>query len=98
VLEIQFLAGTFYFSHNIDFCGHAYPVPLHLNHISDDLSRGLTTFGEAKPLGEHGLNPLEPNLHGFDRANFDERVQLVGQRMDEVHDSSTKPLEVTSRS
>ncbi|KAF8591711.1 DNA/RNA polymerase [Ramaria rubella] len=48
-LEIAraFLNEMFYFLHNLDFRGRAYPVPPHLNHIGDDLSRGLLrkTFG-----------------------------------------------------
>lgn len=91
-----FIADTFYFPHNLDFRGRAYPVPPHLNHIGDDLSRGLMTFGDAKPLGERGLRWLKihlANLYGFDKANFDERVQFVDKRMDEVYDSATKPLE-----
>ncbi|KIL64581.1 hypothetical protein M378DRAFT_163032 [Amanita muscaria Koide BX008] len=29
-------------------------LPLYLNHIGDDLSRGLMTFDEANPLGKLG--------------------------------------------
>ncbi|KAF8626667.1 hypothetical protein AX15_004758 [Amanita polypyramis BW_CC] len=91
-----FLADEIFFPHNLDFRGRAYPIPPHLNHIGDDLSRGLLTFSEAKPLGERGLRWLKihlANLYGFDKANFDERVEFVEKRMDEVYDSATKPLE-----
>ncbi|KAI9511241.1 DNA/RNA polymerase [Russula earlei] len=47
-----FLGDIFYLPHNLDFRGRAYTLPPHLNHIGDDLSRGLLLFGEAKPLGE----------------------------------------------
>jgi len=43
-----FLGDTFYLPHNLDFRGRAYPIPPHLNHIGDDLSRGLLLFSEAK--------------------------------------------------
>lgn len=33
----------------------------HLNHMSDDLCRGLLKFAEAKPLGPEGLDWL--SLH-----------------------------------
>ncbi|KAF8637123.1 hypothetical protein AX17_003027 [Amanita inopinata Kibby_2008] len=91
-----FLADSFYFPHNLDFRGRAYPIPPHLNHIGDDLSRGLLTFAETKPLGERGLRWLKihlANLYGFDKANFDERVQFVEEHLDDVHDSAIKPLD-----
>jgi hypothetical protein len=55
----------------LDFRGRAYPIPPHLSHIGDDLSRGLLLFGEAKPLGERGLRWLKihlANLFGYDKA------------------------------
>ncbi|KIK64988.1 hypothetical protein GYMLUDRAFT_160261 [Collybiopsis luxurians FD-317 M1] len=91
-----FLGDTMYFPHNMDFRGRAYPIPPHLNHIGDDLSRGLLIFAEGKPLGERGLRWLQihlANLYGFDKANFDERVQFVQDHLDDVFDSATKPLE-----
>ncbi|TFK67999.1 DNA/RNA polymerase [Pluteus cervinus] len=91
-----FLGDTFYLPHNLDFRGRAYPIPPHLNHIGDDLSRGLLTFAEAKPLGERGLRWLKihlSNLYGFDKASFDERVDFVEQRLDDIFDSATKPLD-----
>ncbi|KAJ3929955.1 MAG: DNA/RNA polymerase [Lentinula lateritia] len=91
-----FLGDTIYFPHNIDFRGRAYPIPPHLNHIGNDLSRGLLIFAESKPLGERGLRWLQihlANLYGYDKANFDERVQFVQDHLDDIHDSATKPLE-----
>ncbi|THV02643.1 DNA/RNA polymerase [Dendrothele bispora CBS 962.96] len=90
-----FLGDTIYFPHNIDFRGRAYPVPPHLNHIGDDLSRGLLVFAEGKPLGERGLRWLKihiANLSGFDKANFDERVKFVEDRLDDIRDSAENPL------
>jgi DNA-directed RNA polymerase len=68
-----------------------------LNHIGNDLSRGLLTFAEAKPLGERGLRWLKihmANLYGYDKASFDERVAFVMNHLDDVYDSAEKPLEV----
>ncbi|KZT39784.1 DNA/RNA polymerase [Sistotremastrum suecicum HHB10207 ss-3] len=90
-----FLGDTFYFPHNVDFRGRAYPMPPHLNHIGDDLSRGLLKFGESKPLGESGLRWLKihlANLYGYDKANFQERVDWVMERLDDVYDSAENPL------
>jgi len=91
------LADTFYLPHNLDFRGRAYPIPPHLNHIGDDLSRGLLVFDQAKPLGERGFRWLKihvANLYGFDKANFDERVQWVEDRLSDIIDSATNPLGV----
>ena len=49
----QFLDDVFYLPHNLDFRGRAYPLPPHLNHMGNDLSRGLMLFASAKPLGTH---------------------------------------------
>ncbi|EIN05775.1 DNA/RNA polymerase [Punctularia strigosozonata HHB-11173 SS5] len=91
-----FLGDTFYLPHNLDFRGRAYPIPPHLNHIGDDLARGLLKFGESRPLGERGLRWLKihlANLYGYDKASFDERVNWVHERMEQIYDSATKPLD-----
>ena len=93
----QFLGDTFYQPHNVDFRGRAYPIPPHLNHIGDDLSRGLLKFGEFKPLGETGLRWLKihnANLYGFDKGTFEERVQWVNEHLEEIYDSAERPLDV----
>ncbi|EJD05121.1 DNA/RNA polymerase [Fomitiporia mediterranea MF3/22] len=92
----SFLADTMYFPHNIDFRGRAYPIPPHLNHIGDDLSRGLMKFAEKKPLGTSGLRWLKihlANLSGFDKGSFEERVQFVTDHMADIIDSAERPLE-----
>ncbi|PPQ65459.1 hypothetical protein CVT24_010790, partial [Panaeolus cyanescens] len=91
-----FLADTFYLPHNVDFRGRAYPIPPHLSHIGDDLSRGLLLFAEAKPLGERGFRWLKihlANLYGYDKANFDERVEWVDKHIDNIIESAENPLE-----
>lgn len=61
----------FYFPHNLDFRGRAYPMHPNLNHLGADLSRGLLQFADAKPLGPDGLRWLEISVSrpaaGFDR-------------------------------
>ncbi|KAI6030315.1 hypothetical protein EDC04DRAFT_2572269 [Pisolithus marmoratus] len=91
-----FLGDAFYLPHNLDFRGRAYPIPPHLNHIGDDLSRGLLKFAEAKPLGERGLRWLKihlANLYGYDKGSFDERVAFVMNHLDDIYDSAERPLE-----
>lgn len=85
-----------YFPHNIDFRGRAYPIPPHLNHIGDDLSRGLMLFAEVRPLGASGLRWLKihlANLYGFDKGSFDERMKFVQDNLEEIFDSAERPLE-----
>lgn len=96
---MQFLGETIYFPHNMDFRGRAYPVPPHLNHIGDDLSRGLLKFGESRPLGESGLRWLKihlSNLYGFDKASFSERVEFTMAHLEDIYDSAERPLDVNS--
>ncbi|KAG9104531.1 DNA-directed RNA polymerase [Ceratobasidium sp. 370] len=91
-----FINDEFYLPHNVDFRGRAYPVPPHLNHIGDDLSRGLLLFAEARPLGERGLRWLKihlANVFGYDKASFDERVQFVEEHMKDIEDSVERPLD-----
>ena len=95
---IKFLGDIFYLPHNLDFRGRAYPLPPHLNHIGDDLSRGLLLFGEGKPLGERGLRWLKihlSNLYGYDKATFDERVEFVHKNLDDIFDSAENPINVS---
>lgn len=64
--------------------------------MGDDLSRGLLKFAESKPLGERGLRWLKihlANLYGYDKASFDERVQWVMDRLDDIRDSADHPLD-----
>jgi DNA-directed RNA polymerase len=94
----QFLDETFYFPHNLDFRGRAYPIPPNLSHIGNDMCRGILRFAEAKPLGERGLRWLKihlANMTGFDKASFDEREAYTMERLEEIYDSADKPLEVS---
>ncbi|CEQ42766.1 SPOSA6832_04617, partial [Sporobolomyces salmonicolor] len=97
-LEIAraFIDEKFYFPHNLDFRGRAYPIPPNLSHIGDDMCRGLLLFGEAKPLGERGLRWLKihlSNLTGFDKASFDEREAFAMEHLDDIFDSADQPLD-----
>jgi len=85
-----------YFPYNLDFRGRAYPIPPNLNHLGSDLCRGLLKFEKKKPLGEKGLWWLKvhlANLYGFDKANFNDRMQFTMDHMSEVYDSAARPLE-----
>ena len=66
-----------------------------MNHIGDDLSRGLLQFGESRALGKEGLRWLKihlAGLYGYDKASFSERVVWVEERLDDIRDSAKDPL------
>ncbi|KAI6711616.1 hypothetical protein JHW43_005894 [Diplocarpon mali] len=86
---------VFYFPHNIDFRGRAYPIPPYLNHMGADHCRGLLTFGEGKELGVAGLKWLKihaANVFGFDKASLSEREAFATNHMDQIYDSAQNPL------
>lgn len=96
-LEIArtYVDETFYFPHNLDFRGRAYPMVPFFNHMGADPSRGLLMFCHGKELGERGLRWLKihlANLYGFDKANFDERQKFTDDHLSEILDSATNPL------
>ncbi|OZJ04070.1 hypothetical protein BZG36_03402 [Bifiguratus adelaidae] len=90
-----FLDQPMYFPHNMDFRGRAYPIPPTLNHMGNDLCRGLMQFDLAKPLGAQGFRWLKihlANLHGFDKHSFMERIEFAESNLEHVFDSADKPL------
>ncbi|KAM7195335.1 hypothetical protein V8F20_007554 [Naviculisporaceae sp. PSN 640] len=96
-LEIarSFLGQVFYFPHNIDFRGRAYPLPAYLNHMGADHARGLLMFAKGKPLGEEGLRWLKvhlANVYGYDKASLSEREQFAVDNLDNVRDSVANPF------
>jgi DNA-directed RNA polymerase len=72
----------FYYPHNLDFRGRAYPMHLYLNHLGSDVCRGLLEFVEGRPLGKTGLYWLKihlANLYGggVDKYSFEGRLTFV---------------------
>ncbi|CAL1270199.1 unnamed protein product [Larinioides sclopetarius] len=64
----HFRDKVFWFPHNLDFRGRAYPTPPHFNHLGSDLIRSILLFAEGQPLGKYGLDWLKIqliNLTGF---------------------------------
>ncbi|KAK7958299.1 DNA-directed RNA polymerase [Apiospora saccharicola] len=96
-LEIAnaFKEQTFYFPHNMDFRGRAYPIPTYLNHMGADNTRGLLQFSQGKTLGESGLRWLKvhlANVFGFDKASISEREQFAMDNLENIRDSVVNPL------
>ena len=89
---------VFYFPHNVDFRGRAYPIPPYLNHMGADHCRGLLTFATGKELGDNGLKWLKihlANVFGFDKASLKEREAFATKHMNNIYDSATNPLKGT---
>ncbi|KAL8949960.1 MAG: hypothetical protein Q9222_003971 [Ikaeria aurantiellina] len=90
-----YLNETFYFPHNVDFRGRAYPMSPFLNYMGADLCRGMLTFGVGKALGPTGLKWLKihlANVYGYDKASFEERISFAETHLADIHDSASKPL------
>ena len=90
-----FLDEHFYFPHNMDFRGRAYPIPPYLNHMGADHCRGILMFGDGKKLGETGLTWLRvhvANVYGYDKASFAERRDFAINHIADIYDSATNPL------
>ncbi|XP_024009885.1 DNA-directed RNA polymerase 1, mitochondrial [Eutrema salsugineum] len=88
----------FYYPHNVDFRGRAYPMHPYLNHLGSDLCRGILEFCEGKPLGESGLRWLKihiANLYagGVDKFAYEDRVAFTESHLEDIFDSSDRPLE-----
>lgn len=96
-LEIAraFLGEKFYFPHNLDFRGRAYPLSPHFNHLGNDMSRGLLVFWKGKKLGKDGLKWLKihlSNLFGVDKVPLEDRVAFTDAHLDKIKDSAENPL------
>ena len=90
-----YLNETFYFPHNCDFRGRAYPMTPFLNHMGADNVRGLLMFAQGKELTSNGLWWLKvhlANVYGYDKASFAERLEFTESHLSEIRDSVNKPL------
>ncbi|KAI4389287.1 hypothetical protein MLD38_001528 [Melastoma candidum] len=88
----------FYYPHNLDFRGRAYPMHPYLNHLGSDLCRGILEFAEGRPLGKSGLRWLKihvANLFagGVDKLSLEARVAFTENHLDDIFDSADRPLE-----
>lgn len=88
----------FFYPHNIDFRGRAYPIHPHLHHLGADPSRGMLTFATSHRLGSDGLKWLKAQIasmygHGIDKRPQDEKVSFVDEHLDHIRSSARQPVE-----
>ncbi|KAK9750321.1 hypothetical protein RND81_02G187500 [Saponaria officinalis] len=88
----------FYYPHNLDFRGRAYPMHPHLNHLGSDLCRGILEFAEGRSLQTSGLRWLKihlANLYGggVDKLSYEGRIEFTENHLDDIFDSADRPLE-----
>ncbi|KAG9455917.1 hypothetical protein H6P81_000425 [Aristolochia fimbriata] len=88
----------FYYPHNLDFRGRAYPMHSHLNHLNSDLCRGLLEFAEGRPLGKSGLRWLKihlANLYagGVEKLPHEGRLSFVENHLEDIFDSAERPMD-----
>ncbi|CAN1795031.1 DNA-directed RNA polymerase 2, chloroplastic/mitochondrial [Linum perenne] len=88
----------FYYPHNLDFRGRAYPMHPHLNHLGSDLCRGILEFADGKPLGKSGLRWLKIHLAnvyagGVDKLSYEGRIAFTENHLEDIFDSAEQPLE-----
>ncbi|XP_057494063.1 DNA-directed RNA polymerase 1, mitochondrial-like isoform X3 [Actinidia eriantha] len=88
----------FFYPHNLDFRGRAYPMHPYLNHLGSDLCRGILEFTEGRPLGKSGLHWMKihmANLYagGVDKLSYDGRIAFTENHLDDIFDSADRPLE-----
>lgn len=90
-----YMHETFYFPHNVDFRGRAYPISPFFNYMGADNVRGLLLFAQGKKLGPGGLSWLKihlANLYGYDKASFTERQDFTMEHIADIYDSANNPL------
>ncbi|KAL6874119.1 hypothetical protein ACP4OV_014201 [Aristida adscensionis] len=88
----------FYYPHNLDFRGRAYPMHPHLSHLGSDLCRGLLEYAEGRPLGKSGLCWLKIHLAnkyggGIEKLSHEGKLAFVENQLPDILDSAANPVD-----
>lgn len=97
---------AFFYPHNLDFRGRMYPIASYMSPQGDDLSRGLLTFAQGKPmldstaaryLAQHGANCLDTTPEGVKlaKASIAERIQWIEEHSQEICNVVSDPISHT---
>jgi DNA-directed RNA polymerase len=87
---------AFYFCHQLDWRGRAYPVSYFLHPQGNDLVKSLLQFADGKRLDNmeainwHSIHGA--NCWGLDKKNFDERIKWVCSHHAEIMAVGEDPL------
>jgi len=71
VLAKHYINDVLYFPHNMDFRGRVYPISPHLNHMGDDINRGLLKFAKGKSASLPTLSNKRQHIKGSGLARED---------------------------
>ncbi|EDV24384.1 uncharacterized protein TRIADDRAFT_25308, partial [Trichoplax adhaerens] len=92
----HFENDIFWLPHNMDFRGRVYPIPPHLSHVGNDLSRSLMLFAIGRPLGTEGFDWIKvhlANVHGqMSKASLTDRINFTESLKNEILDSADNPF------
>lgn len=86
-----------WFPMNMDYRGRVYAVPM-FNPQGNDMTKGLLTMAEGKPVGEVGFYWLKihgANCAGVDKVPFPERIKFIEDNHEHIMASAKDPLEYT---
>lgn len=86
-----------YFPYNMDWRGRVYAMP-QFNPQGDDMTKGLLTLAQGKPVGATGIYWLmihTANCAGVDKVDFADRVQWVLDNRENIIRSAQEPLDFT---
>jgi DNA-directed RNA polymerase len=86
----------FFFPHQLDHRGRAYPVPQLVNPQSDDGGKALLEFADSKPLGERGAYWLAIHIANCywkkNKVSFGKRLKWVNDHEAEIIAFAEAPL------
>lgn len=83
-----------YFPCNLDFRGRLYAVPF-FNPQGNDLTKGLLTFSNGKPIGELGFYWLKihgANVAGIDKVSFEDRIKWINDNENMIISCANDPI------
>ena len=88
----------FYYPHNLDFRGRAYPMHPHLSHLGSDHCRGVLEYAEGRSLGKYGLCWLKIHLAnkyggGIEKLSHEGKLAFVENQLFDIFDSAANPVD-----
>lgn len=86
-----------WFPYNMDWRGRVYAIPM-FNPQGNDMTKGLLTLAEGKPIGERGFYWLKihgANTAGVDKVTFPERIKFIEDNVDNILACAKDPLNNT---